>query len=174
MTNEVIKAIESRRSVRKYLSKPVPHELLKQVAEAGTYAPTAKNLQSPTIIVVTKDEDLKELRKLNAEVLGTTSDPYYGAPAIILVLADSNVGPYVQDASCVLMDMMLAAHSLGLATCWINREKEMFDMEEGKALLKKWGIDPALKGVGALAIGYPDGPLPPIKPRKADYIHFVD
>ena len=108
--------------------------------------------------------------KMNAAVMGTDSDPYYGAPVIVLVLADKNASTFVQDASCVLENMMLAAHAVGLASVWVNREREMFDSPEGKALLEKWGLDPDLVGVGSIALGYAAAPPAPAKPRKDGYI----
>ena len=170
MTNEVLEIIKKRRSVRSYKQEAVPEELLDAVLEAGTFAPTGMNKQSPVIISVTSEKYRKELSRLNAEVLGKETDPYYGAPAIVLVLANPEIGTFVEDASCVLENMMLAAHSLGLGSCWIHREREMFESPEGKELLSQWGITDPLTGIGALALGYPDGELPQPKPRKEGYI----
>ena len=169
MDNEVIKNIKTRRSIRAYLDKEVSDELIDKVTEAGTYAPSGMSRQSATIVVI-KDKNTRDLiSKMNAKVMGRDIDPYYGAPVIILVLADSNVNTWVEDGSLVLENMMLAANSLGLGTVWVHREKEMFDSEEGKELLAKWGLKTSLRGVGSIALGYPkvDGVLHPIKP---DYI----
>ena len=155
MSNEVLKAIKERRSVRSYMSAPVDPRLLDQVLEAGTWAASAMNRQPARIVCVTKEEDRRQLSRMNAAVMGSDKDPYYGAPCIIIVLVDSASATGREDGSLVLGNMMLAAHSLGLGSCWINREREMFATDEGKALLKKWGIEDDLTGVGALALGYP-------------------
>ncbi len=169
MDNAVIENIKSRRSIRKYLSKDVPFELLDKVADAGTYAPSGRSLQSSTIVLIKNKKVRDELSKLNASIMKADIDPYYGAPNIIIVLGDSNVNTYVEDGSLVLMNMMLAAHSLGLGTVWVHREREMFETSEGKALLKSWGLDPSLKGIGALAIGYPDSEGT-LHPHKDNYV----
>ena len=165
MDHEMLTLLKTRRSVRKYLPKPVEEELLDAVLEAGTYAPSAMGKQSATIIAVRDQDTRDQLMHMNAKVMGVESDPYYGAPVIVLVLGGS-----VEDGSCVLVNMMNAAHSLGLASCWIHREREMFDSEEGKALLKKWGLPETLRGIGSIALGYAAGEAPAPKPRKEGYI----
>ena len=124
--------IKTRRSVRAYQAEPVPAEALDAVLEAGTYAPTGGGHQSPTIIAITDPKYRKEIAKLNAEVMGSNTDPYYGAPVVILVLADGSASTFVEDGSCVLENMMLAAHALGLGTVWVHREREIFDSEKGR------------------------------------------
>ena len=173
MQNEMLKLLKTRRSVRKYLPKPLDQELLDAVLEAGTYAPTGRGMQSPVIVAVQDPEDRNAVMELNKKARGFTTDPYYGAPAILLVLADPERNTCVEDGSCVLDTMMLAAHALGAATCWIHGEREMFELAEGKALLEKWGLPANLQGVGSLAIGYGDGPAPEPKPRKAGYIKKI-
>ena len=111
--------------------------------------------------------------ELNKQARGGDGDPYYGAPTILLVLADPQRGTCVEDGSCVLCTMMDAAHAIGLASCWIHGEREMFQLPEGKALLREWGLSEELRGVGSLALGYAAGPLPQPKERKADYIKKV-
>ena len=174
MSNEVLKAIKERRSVRSYMSTPVDPRLLDQVLEAGTWAASAMNRQPAKIVCVTREEDRRQLSRMNAAVMGSDKDPYYRAPCIIIVLVDSASATGREDGSLVLGNMMLAAHSLGLGSCWINREREMFATDEGKALLKKWGINEDLTGVGALALGYPAAPHDAGKPRKSDYIVKVE
>ena len=137
MSNEVLKAIKERRSVRSYMSTSVDPRLLDQVLEAGTWAASAMNRQPARIVCVTKEEDRRQLSRMNAAIMGSDKDPYYGAPCIIIVLVDSASATGREDGSLVLGNMMLAAHSLGLGSCWINREREMFATDEGKALLKK-------------------------------------
>ncbi len=170
MTNEVLEIIKKRRSVRFYKQEAVPEELLDAVLEAGTFAPTGMNKQSPVIISVTSEKYRKELSRLNAEVLGKETDPYYGAPAIVLVLANPEIGTFVEDASCVLENMMLAAASLGLGSVWVNRERQIFDSERGKELLREWGLPERLRGVGSIALGYAAAPLSEAAKRKENYI----
>ncbi len=170
MTNEVLNTIKSRRSVRTYKTEPVEEELLNAILEAGTYAPTGGGRQSPTIIAITSKKYRDEIVKLNAEIMGSNSDPYYGAPVIILVLADGNANTFVEDGSCVLENMMLAASSLGLGSVWVHREREIFDSDKGKALLKAWGLPETMKGVGGIALGYPAAAVGEPAKRKDDYI----
>ena len=170
MTNPILENLKTRRSVRKYLPKQVEQEKLDLILEAGTYAPTGMGMQSPVIVAVQDPQTIERLAQLNAKIMGRDGNPYYGAPTVLLVLADRERGTRVEDGSCVLQNMMLAAHSLGLASCWIHREREMFDSDEGKQLLAQWGITHPLCGVGGLALGYPDGELPQPKPRKEGYV----
>ncbi|MDL2268133.1 nitroreductase family protein, partial [Desulfovibrio sp. OttesenSCG-928-G15] len=112
-------------------------------------------------------------RAMNAKVMGTDNDPYYGAPTILLVLAKRDHTTPVEDGSAVLAYMAVAAASLGLGTCWVNRERQMFDSDQGKALLQKWGIAGDYLGIGALSLGYPDGEPAIRAPRKPDYITII-
>lgn len=166
MNNPILENIRTRRSVRKYKEAQITEDELNTVLEAGTYAPSGRGLQSPILVAVQDPETKKRLIKMNAEILGTDTDPYYGAPTLILVFAPVDRTTYIEDGSCVLDTMMLAAHSIGLASCWIHREKEMFATTEGKALMKKWGVPENFNGIGALALGYADGPLPQAPQRK--------
>lgn len=173
MKNETLDVINSRRSIRAYKSDAIPCELLNAVLEAGTSAPTGMDRQTPVIIAVESKAYRDRVSKLNAAVLGSDTDPYYGAPVIILVLADSSRPTYVEDASCVLENMMLAAHSLGLGTVWVHREREIFDSENGKRLLAEWKLPESLRGVGSIAIGYPAVEPDARLPRKDGYIIHV-
>ena len=168
--NEVIKAIKERRSVKSYKPDAVPAELLDAVLEAGTYAPTGRNMQAPIIVAVTDKATRDRLSKLNAEVMGMDGDPFYGAPAVLVVLADRSRSTYLYDGSLVMENLMLAAHSLGLGSCWIHRAKEVFDSAEGKALLASLGIEGDYEGIGNCIIGYTDTPPVERKPRKENYI----
>ena len=170
MENEVLKAIRERRSVRSFAQREVEPDVLDAILEAGTYAPTGKGRQSPVIVAV-RDEATKEmLSQMNAQARGIQTDPYYGAAVIALVLADSTVNTWIEDGSCVLENMMIAAQSLGVGSIWIHWERQMFDGEAGKALLKKCGLSETLRGVGAVALGYADQVPAPAAPRKAGYI----
>lgn len=174
MTNEVLNVIQSRRSVRTYQDRAIEPEKLDAVLQAGTYAPTGRGVQCPVIIAVTDAQTRSQLSALNAAVMGTNTDPYYGAPAIVLVLADPARSTFVEDGSCVLDTMMIAAHSVGLDSCWIHREREIFDSAEGKQLLAKWGLPQTLRGVGSIALGYAAGEYPKAAPRKEGYIVKID
>ena len=170
MENNFLSLIKTRRSVRAYKPQPVPSEALDAVLEAGTYAPTGGGRQSPTIIAITDPKYRQEIARLNAEVMGNNTDPYYGAPVVILVLADGSANTFVEDGSCVLENMMLAAHALGLGTVWVHREREIFDSESGKALLREWKLPETLRGVGAIALGYPAKEAGQPAARKQNYI----
>lgn len=170
MENKMLELLKTRRSVRGYKPEQVEPEKLDAILEAGTYAPTGRGMQSPVIVAVQAPENRRAVQELNCKARGGTNDPYYGAPTILLVLADPDRGTCVEDGSCVLNTMMQAAHALGVASCWIHGEREMFELPEGKALLKKWGLPENLRGVGSLALGYGVGPAPQPKERKADYI----
>ena len=173
--NETVKTLIERRSVKKYLSKPVERELIDLVVKTGTYAPTGRNRQPVKILVITDSQVRDELRKLNAKIMGMDEsfDPFYNAPVLLVVLADPTVNTYLYDGSLVLGNMMNAAHSLGLGACWIHRAKEEFQTEYGKNLLKSLGIDGKWEGIGHCVLGYPDGPLPETRPRKDGWVHYV-
>ena len=163
----------SRRSIRKYKQDPVPDEILNKILEAGTYAPTGMNRQSPIIIAVTNRELRDRLSRMNARIMGTDSDPFYGAPVVLVVLANREVRTAVYDGSLVMGNLMLAAHELGVGSCWIHRAREMFDSEEGKAILKELGIQGDYEGIGNCILGYTDGPVPSVRPRKENYVYHV-
>ena len=167
---ETLKTIKERRSCRNFKPDMVSKELLDKVLEAGTWAPTGMGMQSPIIIAVTNKELRDKLSKMNAEIMGSKADPFYGAPVVLVVLADKNKPTHVYDGSLVMGNLMLAAYAVGLGSCWINRAKEMFESAEGKALMKEWGIADTYAGVACCILGYADGPLPEAKPRKNDYI----
>ena len=174
MGNIVLQALKSRRSVRAYQSKQISEAELQAVLEAGTYAATGRNKQAPIIIAVQDPATREQLRRMNAAVMGTPdADPFYGAPTILIILADRTVFTHVEDGSLVLGNLMNAAHAVGLASCWIHRAKEEFESEEGKALLKSWGIVGDYVGIGHLALGYAAADLPAAAPRKENYIYRV-
>ena len=132
------------------------------------------NRQSPVIIAVTDQETRDKLSAMNAAIMGTDTDPFYGAPVVLIVLADKTRPTYRYDGSLVMGNMMNAAHSLGLGSCWIHRAKEEFESEEGKELLKKWGVEGDYEGIGHCVIGYVEGDYPETKPRKEDYVYYVE
>ena len=163
--NEVLNNLKTRRSIRKYEPTPVPDELLDQILEAGLYAASGMGKQCTTMVAVRDKETRDLLSRLNAEIMGTSSDPFFGAPCVIVVLADPERYTFVEDGSLVIGNLMEAAHSLGLGSCWIHRAREMFYREEGRALLKKWGLPENLRGIGNCVIGYP-ADIPAAKPRR--------
>ena len=171
--NNTINDIMSRRSIRKYKPEQISREELDIVLQAGICAPTGKNRQSPILIAVQNKEVRDLLSRMNAQVLGADVDPFYGAPTVVVVLAEANSPHAVQDGSLVLGNMMNAAKAIGLGSCWINRAREVFDSEEGKQLLAQWGVEGEYIGVGNCILGYPDED-PVMKPRKPDYIRYID
>ena len=174
---EALDVIRKRRSIRRYKSEQVNKEDIVKILEAGMYAPSAMGTQSPYFVVVQDKEDRDTVARLNAQVWGRENfDPYYGAPTIILVFATNKAMSdftKVIDASAATTNMLNAAYSLGLGSCWIHRTKEVFELEEGKELLRKWGIEEDLEGVASIALGYPDMDLPEAKPRKEDYYKII-
>lgn len=172
--NEILENMKTRRSVRSYDPERMPEEiLLKQVIEAGTYAPTGMGMQSPIIVAVTNKAVRDRLSALNAQVLGTQSDPFYGAPAVLAVLADKARPTYLYDGSLVMGNLMNAAHAVGLGSCWIHRAKEIFASAEGKALLKEWGIEGDYEGIGFCVLGYTLKQPAQAKARKTNYVTYV-
>lgn len=168
--NSTLLDLKTRRSIRKFKPEQIKDEELDLILESGTYAPTGMNGQSPIMVVLQDKETISKLSKMNAAIMGTDSDPFYGAPTVVVVLADKSRRTYKEDGSLVLGNLMNAAHAIGIGSCWIHRAKDEFETEEGKALLKKWGVPDGYEGIGHCILGYPDGPLPEAKPRKENYI----
>ena len=174
MMNEGIKNILERRSIRKYKDCMVEAKLIDEVVNAGTYAPSGMNRQSAIILVITNKEIRDKLSTLNAKIAGRDNDPFYGAPVVLVVLADKTIPTYLYDGSLVMGNMMLAAHALGLGSCWIHRAKEEFETDEGKVLLKSLGINGNYEGIGHCILGYPiDNEKMEAKPRKENYIYRI-
>ena len=163
----------TRRSVRKYKPDMVPQEKLDKILEAGSYAATGMGRQSPIILAVTDKAMRDRLSKMNAAIMGVDSDPFYGAPVVLVVLADKNVPTYIYDGSLVMGNLMNAAHAEGIASCWIHRAKEEFNSEEGKQILQDLGITGDYEGIGHCILGYADGDEPAAKPRKENYVYSV-
>ena len=171
--NEVIKTIMQRRSCRSFSDKQPSKEIIQKIAEAGTWAPTGMGYQKPIIIAVTNKELRDKISRMNASILGTNSDPFYGAPAMLIVLVEKWPNA-VYDGTCVMQTLMLAATSLGVDTCWIHRAKEEFESEEGKEILRSLGIKGDYVGIGHVALGYREKNIPEPKERKKDYIIWAD
>jgi nitroreductase len=162
-----------RRSCRSYNPELIPQGVLDQILEAGKFAATGMGKQSPIMIAVTDKALRDRLAKLNAAIMGWDGDPFYGAPELVIVLADRSVPTYLYDGSLVMGNLMNAAYALGIGSCWIHRAKEEFDSEEGKALLKELGIEGDYEGIGHCILGYPEGPCRPAAPRKENYVYRI-
>lgn len=169
--NETLKVLRERRSIRKYKAEQIRNEELDAILEAGTWAPSGMGLQPSVMVVVQDPETIAYMSALNAQIQGRPgTDPFYGAPTVVVVLADGETPNWMRDGSLVMGNLMNAAWALGVGSCWINRALELFDMPEGKALLEKWGLPGTLRGVGNCVLGYIDGDVPAPKPRKDGYI----
>lgn len=171
--NPVLESIQSRRSIRRFKPDMVPAALLDQVLQAGTYAATGMGRQSPIILAVTDRKTRDQLSRMNAAIMGSDKDPFYGAPVVLVVLADKSRPTYLYDGSLVMGNLMLAAHSLGLGSCWIHRAKEEFESPEGKQLLASLGIQGDYEGIGHCILGYPEGDAPQPAPRKENWVYRV-
>ena len=170
MKLETLMSMKARRSVRSYRKEQITDAELDAVLEAGTYAASGMNRQPSKMVVVQDAELIGKLSRMNAAVMGADSDPFYGAPTVVLVFADTNAGTWLQDGSLVMGNLMLAAYAVGLGSCWINRAREMFESPEGKALMEQWGLTDNYAGGACGILGYPEGELPEAKPRKDGYV----
>ena len=177
--------MKARRSCRAFSSQMPDRELIEKVCEAGTWAPTGHGKQSPLIVAVTNKSLRDRLSAMNARIWNELKvqrgekpldgfDPFYGAPVVLLVLADRKVPTYLYDGCAVMTNLANAAEAVGLASCWIHRAKEEFDSEEGKALLRELGVEGDYEGIGHLVVGYPAKALPAAAPRKPDYVRWVE
>lgn len=174
--NEVLKAIKERRSIRKFKSDILPKEIIDKVIESGLYAASGKEQQSPIIISVTNKELRDKLSKMNCKIGGWEEDfdPFYNAPVVLVVLAPKDWATYIYDGSLLIGNMMLAAHSLNIGSCWIHRAKQEFESEEGKEILKSLGINGEYEGIGHCVLGYIDGNYPSVPARKANRVYYID
>lgn len=168
--NEAMKNLLERRSVRGYKKDLVPADVLDEILEAGKYAPSGMG-QQKTLMVVTQDPELvAKLSRMNADVMGAKSDPFYGAPTVVIVFADSEQGTCVENGSLVMGNLMNAAHAVGVDSCWIHRAREVFDSEEGKALKAEWGVPESYIGIGHCVLAYRSGEYPEAKARKDGFV----
>ena len=173
LTNETLHTLETRRSCRAYLDRQVEDKMLDAVLQAGMYAPTGMGRQSPVIVAVQNKTVRDELSRLNAAVMGNAGDPFYGAPTVLVVLADTACPTWQYDGSLVMGNLMLAAHALGLGSIWIHRAREEFEEADYRHRLKTLGIDGEWEGIGHCAIGYIDGALPAPTPRKPGRVYYA-
>lgn len=171
--NEVIKAIKERRSVRAYTDRMPSQEVISEITEAGLWSPSGMNRQETIIVAITDKEVRDELAADNAAAMGATTDPFYGAPVVLVVLCKKDCFTGIYDGSLVMSSLMLAAHSLGVSSCWIHRARETFEMPKWKEWLKKIGVDGEYLGIGNCILGYPCGDLPPARERNAGRIFKV-
>ncbi len=173
--NETLTTLETRRSCRAFKPDMISEDELNAILKAGTFAPTGMGKQSPIIIAVT-DQDLRdEIAANNAKIGGWEAgfDPFYGAPVILIVLADKTVPTHVYDGSLVMGNLMNAAESIGVASIWIHRAKEEFESDFGKGILRRLGIDGNYEGIGHCALGYAAEPAKEAAERKEDYVYFI-
>ena len=174
--NTMIDAMKNRRSIRNFKTTMPEKADIEQIIEAGLYAANGRGLQAPIIIAVTNKELRDKLSAQNCKIWGRPegTDPFFGAPAVLIVLADKSVPTHVSDGSLVMGNMMLAAYSLGLGSCWIHRAKEEFESEEGKELLKALGVEGDYEGIGHCILGYIDGEEPEARERKAGRVYWAE
>ena len=169
--NETLRVLKERRSIRRYKPEQITDEELNAVLEAGTWAACGKGIQHCVMVVVQDRDTIAYMSRLNAEIQGNPgTDPFYGAPTVVVVLGDGAQANWLQDGSLVMGNLMTAAAAVGLGSCWINRAMELFDRPEGKELLKKWGLPETYRGIGNCILGYADGDAPAPKPRKDGWI----
>lgn len=174
--NDVLKAMKERRSIRKFKPDMPARADLEQIIEAGLYAASGKG-QQPTVTVAVTNRELRDrLSAVNCRIGGWQEgfDPFYGAPAILIVLANRDRPTYVYDGSLVMGNMMLAAHSLGLGGIWIHRAREEFELPEYRQVLKGLGIEGEWEGIGHCAVGYIEGDPPEAAKRKDGRVFWVE
>ncbi len=168
---ETLADLKSRRSCRAYKPEQITDEELELILEAGTYAPTGMGAQSPVIVAVQDKETRDKIASMNAQVMGSDADPFYGAPTVLVVLGDVSRRTYRDDANMVIGNMLNAANAIGVDSCYIYRAREVFASEKGKELLKKWGLEGEYEGIGNVILGYglPEGKKE-AAPRKEGYV----
>lgn len=186
MNTQALDNMKARRSCRAFSSQMPERELIEKICEAGTWAPTGHGKQSPIIVAISRKELRDRLSAMNARIWSALKvqrgetpahegfDPFYGAPVVLVVLADRNVVTHLYDGCSVMCQLANAAHAAGLASCWIHRAKEEFDSPEGKAILRELGIEGDYEGIGHIVLGYPARQAAAPLPRKSDYIRWVE
>lgn len=168
---DALYVLKNRRSVRAFRDEQIREDQLNAILEAGTYAPTGMGRQSPVMVVVQDRELISKLSRMNAAVMGMDGDPFYGAPTVIIVFGNPNAAmTWLEDGSLVMGNLLNAAFAVCVDSCWIHRAKQVFETDEGKALMKEWGVPDGCVGIGNCILGYAKNPLPAPKARKADYI----
>lgn len=169
--NETIKTLTTRRSIRSFCDKPVSREDIDLILQAGLYAPTGRNSRDTLFLVVTDKKLRDKISKMNAAVMGSDSDPFYNAGTVIIVFADRNRTTTVEDGSCAMANLMNAAFSLGIDSCWIHRAKEVFESDSGRELARSLGVPDEYIGIGNCILGYRNCELPEPLPRTQPIIY---
>ena len=172
--NPTLETILTRRSIRAFKPDMLPRETIDAIIQAGLYAPSGMNTQNTVIIAITDKETRDRLSRDNAAVMGTDRDPFYGAPVVLVVLAEKGRRTYIHDGALVMGNLMNAAYAVGVDSCWIHRAKEVFDSEEGKAILKELGIEGDYEGIGNCVLGYADCELPAPPARKEGRVYYAE
>ena len=172
--SDLLTKMETRRSIRAFKADMLPREIIDQIITAGTYAASGMNKQTPIIVAVTNKEVRDTLSRVNAQIMGTDKDPFYGAPVVLVVLADKNWPNRVYDGSLVMGNLMLAAHELGIGSCWIHRARETFELPEGQEILRSLGLEGEYEGIGNCVLGYVDGDYPAAPPRREGRVYHID
>lgn len=174
--NEIIRAMEERRSIRSFKPEMPPKEVLQQIVEVGLYAASGKGQQAAIVVAVTNKALRDKLAEENRRIAGAPegSDPFYGAPAVLVVLGRKDWPTHVYDGSLVMGNLLLAAHALGLGSIWIHRAKEEFEEPEYRQLLKDLGVEGEWEGIGHCAVGYLNGEAPAPAPRKPGRVFWAE
>ena len=172
--NTTLETIKTRRSVRKYKPDMLPREIIDQIIEAGLYAASGMNTQNTVIVAITDKATRDRLSRDNAAVMGSDRDPFYGAPVVLVVLAEKGRGTYIHDGALVMGNLMLAAHALGVGSCWIHRARETFDQPEWKEWLASLGLEGEYEGIGNCILGYTDGDEPAAPARREGRVFRVE
>ena len=172
--NPTIDTILTRRSIRRFKPDMLPREIIDQIIEAGLYAASGMNTQNTVIVAITNREIRDRLSRANAAVMGAERDPFYGAPVVLVVLAEKSRRTYVHDGSLVMGNLMLAAHALGVGSCWIHRAQETFDQPEWKEWLISLGLEGDYEGIGNCILGYTDGEEPAAPARREGRVFFAE
>jgi nitroreductase len=172
--NPTIETIKTRRSIRRFKPDMLPRETIDAIIEAGLYAPSGMNTQNTVIVAITNKEIRDRLSRANAAVMGSDRDPFYGAPVVLVVLAEKSRRTYVHDGSLVMGNLMLAAHALGVGSCWIHRAAETFAQPEWKEFLASLGLEGDYEGIGNCVLGYVDGDIPAAPARREGRVFYAE
>ena len=172
--HEVLTALKTRRSIRKFRPDPIPQALLDEIMEAGLYAASGMDRQKSIILCITEPDVIARLSRANAQIAGYKegTDPFYGAPAVLVVRSPQEVPTALYDGSLVLANLMTSAHALGLGSCWIHRAREEFEQPAWQDFLRKLVLTDDFIGIGHCVIGYPDE-HPEASPRKGGRIFYI-
>ncbi len=172
--NQTLETLKNRRSIRKFKPDMLPRETIDAIIEAGLYAPSGMNTQNTVIVAITNREIRDRLARANAAVMGAERDPFYGAPVVLVVLAETTRRTCVHDGSLVMGNLMLAAHALGVGSCWIHRAQETFEQPEWKEFLSSLGLEGNYVGIGNCILGYTEGENPPAPARREGRVFYAE